>query len=230
MTKPMVESAARVPEENASAEKQPQRPAWQSALREILIILAVAVVLAFLVKTFVFRTFYIPSESMEPTLQVSDRVAVAIIGFDPEQLNRGDVVVFRDDQQWLPAIPEQTESAVTNALQFVGLASEDPHQYLVKRVIGLPGDRVSHDGGAGPLMVNGEALTEPYLPAALWPSQVAFDVIVPAGKLWVMGDNRSDSADSRFHTDVNGGFVDATSVVGRANVVFWPVERWGVPA
>lgn len=207
--------------------KPARRTGWWSAVREVLLILVVALVLSFLVKSFVFRTFFIPSESMEPTLHVSDRVAVGIIGFSPESLKRGDVVVFRDDQEWLPALPPNPGSPITVALQFVGLAPENADQYLVKRIIGLPGDRVSNDGHSGPLLVNGKPVDEPYLPAGMWPSVDAFDVTVPAHALWVMGDNRSNSADSRYHQEQQGGFVDESAVVGRANVIFWPIDRWG---
>lgn len=200
------------------------------AVRELALILVVALLLSFLVKTFVFRTFFIPSESMEPTLQVSDQVAVGILGFSPEQLSRGDVVVFRDDHQWLPQLPSQPHTPLTSALQFVGLAPENADQYLVKRVIGLPGDTVSCDGDGGPVLINGQPVEEPYLEAGVLPSTMAFEVTVPEHELWVMGDNRTNSADSRFHRAENGGFIDDSSVVGRAQVIFWPIARWGAPS
>lgn len=188
----------------------------------------VAIVLSFLIKTFLFRAFYIPSESMVNTLDVNDRIFVNLLVPEPMALQRGDVVVFRDSQGWLaPAAPKAKGpfTWVQDGLTFVGLLPDNSEQHLVKRVIGLPGDHVVCCDPGGQLTVNGAPLDEKYINAAEIPQVRDFDVVVPAGKVWVMGDNRNHSADSRAHMDTNGGFVNESDIEGKAAVIAWPLNR-----
>lgn len=195
-------------------------------IREIVIIVAIALVLSFVIKTFFFRAYYIPSGSMENTLQINDRIFANLMVPGPFELERGDVVVFRDDLEWLPPLEAQP-TAVESALSFVGILPAAGEQYLVKRIIGTAGDTVECCTVDGRLSINGTPIDEPYIYPGNTPSDMAFKVTVPEGKLWVMGDHRAESADSRFHPDVQGGFVDVDSVQGKASVISWPLSRWG---
>ena len=195
-------------------------------IREIVIIVAIALVLSFVIKTFFFRAYYIPSGSMENTLQINDRIFANLMVPGPFELERGDVVVFRDDLDWLPPLESQP-TAVESALSFVGILPAAGEQYLVKRIIGTAGDTVECCTVDGKLSINGTPIDEPYIYPGNAPSDMAFTVTVPEGKLWVMGDHRAESADSRFHPDVQGGFVDVESVQGKASVISWPLSRWG---
>ncbi|GAA4119769.1 signal peptidase I [Enteractinococcus coprophilus] len=196
-------------------------------IREVLIILAIALVVSFVVRTFFFRAFLIPSGSMEETLQVNDRIFVNLLVDSEDRLERGDVVVFEDHYGWLP--PTNVESnALYNALEVLGLYPSTSEQHLVKRIIGTSGDRISVEDGTGRLVVNGTLIDEPYLYPGDVGSDMDFDVTVPEGKLWVMGDHRGASGDSRSHINgPNNGFVDVPDVVGRAEVIAWPLPRWG---
>lgn len=199
--------------------------------KELLTIVVIAVVLSFLIKTFLFRAFYIPSGSMENTLQIQDRIFVNLLVPEPISIKRGDVVVFKDTLGWLAAEPEQQNSGgwLSEAAIFIGLAPDNSQQHLVKRVIGMPGDRVICCDAQGQLTVNGQALDEPYLYPGAAPSETEFEVTVPEGHLWVMGDHRNNSQDSRYHDAFNGtGFVPMDSVEGRALVIAWPLPHWGV--
>ncbi|MFD1721822.1 signal peptidase I [Amnibacterium endophyticum] len=206
-------------------------------LRDLVVIVVVAVLASFLIKTFLIRSFFIPSESMENTLQVHDRILVneLVPGLIP--LQRGDVVVFKDPDTWLVG-QEDYAAPPSNALQasaewvlsLFGLSAQDANDHLVKRVIGLPGDHVTCCNALGQLSVNGTPVQEPYVvkqPGTDRVSEQDFDVTVPAGELWVMGDNRYNSEDSRYHpTSKHKGFVPLDDVVGRAFVVSWPVSHW----
>lgn len=203
------------------------------AVRELVIVLAMALTLSFVVKTFLLQAFYIPSESMEDTLLVGDRVVVSKLTPGPFDLQRGDVVVFGDPGDWLNETPPVNHGAALNAVRdtmtFVGLLPDTSEGHLIKRVIGLPGDRVQCCGSDGKLMVNGATIDEAsYLKPGSSPSSVDFDITVPEGKVWVMGDNRDDSSDSRFH-DPSGtgrdGAVPIDLVVGRARFTVWPLDR-----
>jgi signal peptidase I len=171
---------------------------------------------------------------MENTLQINDRIIVNELQPSVFPLSRGDVVVFKDPGGWLPPTPPQTGNPVQRGvgavLDFVGLGASDSDQHLVKRLIGLPGDHVTCCNALGQMSVNGVPLKEPYvlLPAGQQAvSAKPFEVTVPAGKVWVMGDNRYNSADSRYHMDdPTKGFVPLSDVVGRAFVVSWPVSHW----
>lgn len=203
-------------------------------IRDVVIIFFAAIIISMGVKAFLVRSFYIPSGSMENTLHVNDRIIVneLIPRFFP--VERGDVVVFRDPGGWLqPRIePEQNwfVAATDWTLSVVGISAPDSNEHLVKRVIGLPGDTVECCNTFGQLSVNGVPLDEPYteLPAGVTSvSGTDFQVTVPDGSLWVMGDNRYDSLDSRYNVDKPGkGFVPIENVVGRAFVVSWPMDRW----
>ncbi|MEE2524021.1 signal peptidase I [Pseudarthrobacter sp. J75] len=221
----------------AASETRPRKAAATnpvgSWLKEIATVVVIAVVLSFLIKTFLFRAFYIPSESMVSTLEMDDRIFVNLLVPEPFALSRGDVVVFRDTKGWLPAVPETGAgngpfSFIQDGLTFVGLLPDTSEQHLVKRIVGLPGDHVICCDDAGKLSVNGAAVDETYINDAEVPEVQPFDVVVPEGKVWVMGDNRNHSADSRAHQDTNGGFVDIADIEGKASVIAWPVNRWTV--
>ena len=209
-------------------------------LRDVLVILAIAVVVSFLVKTFLIRSFYIPSASMENTLMgnpnqnLADKVIVNELVPDIVPVAHGDVIVFKDPGGWLPGRATVALSPAQQGWEWVlslfGLASPDNDGHLIKRVIGLPGDTVVCCTPTGQLTVNGTPLVEPYikLPEGVTKaSEVDFNVTVPAKSLWVMGDNRYNSLDSRFNVDKPGlGFVTQSDVVGRAFVVSWPISNW----
>lgn len=203
--------------------------------RDILFILLAAIVVSFVVKTFLVRSFYIPSASMQNTLTINDRVLVNELEPRLTPLQRGDVIVFTDPGSWLtgtprPPKPTGVAGIVTGALDFIGLAASDSDDHLIKRVIGLPGDHVACCTADGRLTVNGIPIDEPYLrlPAGVTrASYVDFDVTVPKSSLWVMGDNRNNSEDSRYHQSLpTRGFVPMADVVGRAFVITWPISRW----
>ncbi|SFK34783.1 signal peptidase I [Cellulomonas sp. KH9] len=204
--------------------------AW-SWLRETAIILVSALVLSLVVKTFLVQAFFIPSQSMQDTLVVNDRILVSKLTPGPFDIKRGDVVVFKDPGGWLnPQIQEPRSplaEAVTEGLTFVGLLPQDAGEHLVKRVIGLPGDHVACAGPGQPVTVNGVPIDEEYLAPGSQPSERAFDVVVPPDSLWVMGDNRQHSADSRYNTgSPGGGSVPVDNVVGTAFVTVWPLDRF----
>jgi signal peptidase I len=196
--------------------------------KEVATVVVIAVVLSFLIKTFLFRAFYIPSESMVNTLDVNDRIFVNLLVPEPFALERGDVVVFKDTKGWLVPGPAKANGPFTwvqDGLTFVGLLPDNSEQHLVKRVIGLPGDHVVCCDAGGKLTINGTAISEAYVNPAEIPDIRNFDVVVPDGKVWVMGDNRNHSADSRSHQETNGGFVDIAEIEGRAAVIAWPLNR-----
>lgn len=197
------------------------------ALREAAIVIVAALVISLIVKTFFAQAFYIPSESMENTLEVGDRLVVNKLRPGPMELDRGDVVVFRDPGGWLrpsydePSLPQQM-------LTWVGLLPADAGEHLIKRIIGLPGDEVACCTDDDRVTVNGEAIDEPYLIPGADPSEKEFDETVPDDHLWVMGDNRPRSQDSRYsEAAVGGGFVPIDEVVGTAWVRVWPLDRLG---
>jgi len=201
-----------------------------SLLKELPILVIVALVVSLFIKSFLVQFFYIPSGSMENTLQIKDRVAVNKVPFISNNIKRGDVVVFRDPDNWLPEIVDystnQYISKAKSALVAVGVLPNPAKQYLVKRVVGVGGDRVVCCTKEGNLTINGVEVTEPYIFAGNKPSEMNFDVTVPKGKLWVMGDHRGASADSRYHQeDINKGFVPLSKVTGRVVGVIWPFKN-----
>lgn len=220
---------------------EPRRRPYGTArfVRDVLVILLAALLISFLLKTFLVRSFYIPSGSMMNTLQIDDRIVVDELAPKVTPLKRGDVIVFTDPGGWLPVTPAGTASSgdplrdgASWLMTQVGLGAGDSDDHLVKRVIGLPGDTVSCCTADGQTKVNGVALDEPYVrdPATTTEtenSDKAFSITVPAGSVWVEGDNRGNSDDSRFHQDLpSGGFVPLSEVVGKAFVITWPIRHW----
>jgi signal peptidase I len=202
----------------------------QSFLKEFPFLIVVALVVSLFIKTFIVQFFFIPSGSMENTLQIDDRVAVNRIPFISNNIKRGDVVVFRDPDNWLPAADIETAPFIIAkakaALVAVGVLPNPAKQYLVKRVVGVAGDRVICCTTTGKITVNGQEMNEPYIYDGNVPSDMNFDVTVPEGKLWVMGDHRGASADSRYHQeDINKGFVPLNRVTGRVLAVIWPIKN-----
>jgi signal peptidase I len=200
-----------------------QMPLWQ----ETILLLALALVLAIVIKALFVQAFYIPSPSMEPQFIKNDRILVQKVSYwGSASPSRGDIVVFQDPGHWLSSADSAAPtSPVTKVLEKVGLYPTGGH--LVKRVIGVGGDRVVCCDRQGRLTVNGHALNEKsYLPKGMPPSTIKFDVTVPKNHLWMMGDNRSFSYDSRGHMgNPGGGFVDQDLVVGKVFALIWPASR-----
>ncbi|HEV2635494.1 MAG TPA: signal peptidase I [Actinocrinis sp.] len=201
---------------------------------ELPFLVVFALFLAFLIKTFLVQAFFIPSGSMQNTLAIGDRVlvnrAAVWIGDKPA---RGQIVVFQDPGGWLDDQPAATSSNwFSSALTWVGVLPQDNGD-LIKRVIGVGGDHVVCCNAQDQITVNGVPLNETYLypgdKSDSSPSGVTanFDVTVPQGDLWVMGDHRSVSEDSRAHVLTDGGFVPVGDVVGRAELIIWPTSQWG---
>jgi signal peptidase I len=205
-------------------------PRKGSLLREFPILVVVALALSIVIKTFLVQFFFIPSGSMENTLQINDRVAVNKLPVIGKSINRGDVVVFRDPDNWLPepysADQNKVIEMVKDALVAVGVLPNPAKQYLVKRVIGVAGDKVECCSKGKKLMINGIEIDEPYIFAGNVASESNFNVTVPAGKLWVMGDHRGASSDSRFHQDdINNGMVPTAKVTGKVIGIIWPFKN-----
>ncbi len=205
-------------------------PKKGSLLREVPIIVISALVVSIIIKTFFLHFFFIPSGSMENTLQVGDRIAVNKFANFFSDIKRGEVVVFRDPAKWLGDPSPSTASAPIKALQTgletVGILPDPAKQFLIKRVVGVGGDNVICCDKKGHLTINGTSVNEPYIFAGNKPSESTFNVKVPKGFIWVMGDHRGASADSRFHTDdIHKGMVPLKDVVGRAEFVVWPFTR-----
>lgn len=191
-----------------------------------VLVLAVALLLALLVRTFLVQTFSIPSDSMEPTLAPGDRVLVWRV--DAASVERGDVVVFDGTGTFVdaPADPEGLARIGTAVGQVLGFRPGESD--FVKRVVGLPGDRITCCDDEGRLLVNGVPLEETYVYPGDAASELRFDIEVPQGRLWVMGDHRSDSADSRAHLgSPGGGTIALDDVVGRVVAVSWPLNAVG---
>ena len=202
-------------------------------LRDVVFILVAAIVISFLIKTFLIRSFYIPSGSMLETLHEDDRIIVNQLTPELMPIQNGDIVVFKDPGNWLDPTPEPDvpplEKVVDTLLSVVGLSAPDSNDHLIKRVIGLPGDTIKCCNDFGQLIINDVPITEPYtqLQGNTKATSDDFEVTVPEGYLWVMGDNRYNSADSAFHrNDPSGGFVPIDNVVGRALFISWPTSRW----
>ena len=205
-------------------------PKKGSLLKELPFLVVVALITSLLIKTFLVQFFYIPSGSMENTLQVQDRVAVNKVPFVSKSIGRGDVVVFRDPDNWLPEMIDYGTNkyiaTAKSALVAIGVLPNPAKQYLVKRVVGVAGDRIICCTKDDKLSINGVEVDEPYIFAGNKPSDMTFDVTVPEGKIWVMGDHRGASADSRYHQeDINKGFVPVSKVTGRVVAVIWPFKN-----
>lgn len=178
-------------------------------LRDSFIIVTSALVVAMVLKLFVFQVFYIPSGSMENTLIRNDKVIATPLIPKYHPLVRGDVIIFKDPGGWI------TESHTAD------------DSFLIKRLIGLSGDIVSCCDDTGRMQVNGVSINEPYLKPGVNPSDMTFSVKVPNGYVWVQGDNRSNSSDSRYHTDQpGGGAVPESLIFGKALIVISPFEHF----
>lgn len=209
----------------AQAEGRVSEWAW-TQVRETGTIILYALIIAFVIKTFLIRGFYIPSGSMENTLQVNDRVFINVAGSYFNDPKRGDVVVFKDSQGWIPS-GQKSSNPISDGLTFVGILPDTSSNYLVKRVIGLPGDTVESDG-SGKIKVNGVEITEPYLHPGSNPSDIPFKVTVPEGKYFMMGDHRDNSADSRFHIADGHAFIPRDDIAGTVFVIAWPLNHFGM--
>ncbi|GAA2107575.1 signal peptidase I [Kitasatospora saccharophila] len=220
--------------DGSSAAPPKKAPKQRSFWKELPILIGIALILALVIKTFFVQAFSIPSGSMENTLQVGDRVLVDKLtpwfGSEPE---RGEVVVFKDPGGWLNDEPTQRSDnsfvrGVQDVFSFIGLMPSSDEKDLIKRVIAVGGDTVECQG-SGPVKVNGVALDEPYIFPGNTPcGEKPFGPVnVPKGRIWVMGDHRGNSLDSRYHMDQpGGGTVPVDNVVGRAFVVAWPIGDW----
>ena len=199
-------------------------PFWQ----ELILLLTIALLLAAGIKLLFVQAFYIPSGSMNDTLVFNDRILVQKVSYwGSASPSRGDIVVFSDPGGWLDESESpQARNVLAKGLELFGLFPTGGH--LVKRVIGVGGDRVVCCDAKGRVRVNGTALHEKdYLKPGVQPSAITFDVKVPEGYLWVMGDNRPASADSRLHLgDPGGGFVPEEDVVGKVFAVVWPLGHF----
>src|SRR5215469_4190243 len=240
--------------DDQDTEEEPQEPKsrW-SFLTEMVVLFVVALTIALLIKTFIVQPFYIPSASMENTLLVGDKVLVNKIVYRVRPISRGDIVVFNGAGSWQPPVNQgptnhnpiarlydATLGKLFDAVR--GLFGTAPGQTdYIKRVIGLPGDHVVCCNAKGDITVNGVPLTEsPYLIPGAKPSEGPFDIVVPPGRLWVMGDNRPQSADSRLHdcsytytppqcvSYDKTGTVPEDRVIGRAFMIFWPPSRFRI--
>jgi signal peptidase I len=223
-------SGAEVADEQVSADKGAKsgKNTKRRFGRDLAVIVVAALVLTILLKAFVVQVFSIPSGSMENTLLPGDRILVNKVVYRFRPIERGDIVVFSGSGSWDPATPAPSNPVVRfldDAKDLVGIAG--PGTDYVKRVIGVPGDHVVCCNAQGQVTVNGVALNEKsYIYPGAVPSQIRFNIIVPPGRLWVMGDNRADSDDSRYRTSEPGsGTIPESAVVGRAFLIIWPLSR-----
>lgn len=207
----------------------PRKGRRSRVLVDSAIIIVLVLLLAALVRAFAFQAFHVPSSSMEPTLIPSDRIIASKMSTRVGGVQRGEILVFEDAGGWVPE-DAPAQSGITGslraALTFVGLLPSDSGHDLVKRVIGLSGDRVACCDSAGRIVLNGVSLEESYVDGPT--DQVRFDVTVPEGMMFVMGDNRGNSRDSRYHLDIDNGGVPLGNAVGRVVMTIWPSSRIGL--
>ena len=196
--------------------------------RELLTIVGTALILSILVRTFLIQAFYVPSASMEETLQENDRIIVSKISTKLTGIDRGNVIVFHDPGGWLgEGFPNPYDTPVGRVLQAIGIVPANSGNDLVKRVIGVANDKIECCDMQGRITVNGVGVDESYTKDGVTSDQVTFSVLVPEGNVFVMGDNRGNSEDSRFHLDKNNGMVPVEEIIGRVAMRIWPVGRIG---
>ena len=237
-TEPVPGEETTVPDEAAEAARPPsapKSPRRRKRYRDLGLIVAAVIVLTLLLKAFVIQVYEIPTASMENTLMVGDRVLVNKVVYHARSIARGDIIVFSGAGSWgdlngnpiAPPPSNPVERAWDDVLGAVGLRSDTT--YYIKRVIGLPGDHIYCNGTGGPLEVNGVPLNESsFLVPGAEPSTIPINVIVPAGRLYVLGDNRPESEDSRYHGDDGySGTIPENEVTGRAFLIIWPPSRFG---
>nr|WP_241483201.1 signal peptidase I [Nocardiopsis halophila] len=218
-------------EDAMGAKKEQTGEKSGSFWKELPLLIVIALVLAFVIKTWVVQPFYIPSGSMEDTLQINDRVLVNKLVYQVRDIERGDIVVFNGTGTWdEPGVEApETGNAVNRVFTWVGqqLGVQPTGKDYIKRVIGVGGDTVECCDSDGRVMVNGEPLDEDYLFPGSQETHTEFGPVeVPEGRLWLMGDHRQISYDSRLHqTDPGEGTIAEDEVVGRAFVLMWPLDR-----
>ncbi len=196
--------------------------------RELLTIVGTALILSILVRTFLIQAFYVPSASMEDTLQENDRIIVSKISTKLTGIDRGNVIVFHDPGGWLgEGFPNPYDTPVGRVLQAIGIVPANSGNDLVKRVIGVANDKIECCDAQGMITVNGVGMDESYIRDGVNTDQVTFSVLVPEGNVFVMGDNRGNSEDSRFHLDKNNGMVPLEEIIGRVAMRIWPISRIG---
>ncbi|WP_144670799.1 signal peptidase I [Arthrobacter sp. U41] len=203
--------------------RQPRKLGW----RFVLLAVVLAVLISGLIRSLWLDVYYIPSASMEPLFQEGDRIVVSRTDFRDDPVGRGDIVVFDGRGSFAPL--NSGNGPVLDFLggvgHWIGLSGGDTT--YIKRVIGLPGDRVICCDAGGKLTINGQPVEEPYLHEGDAPSELQFSVIVPPGRLWLMGDHRSQSADSRSLLGApGGGMVPLDRVIGRPVQIIWPLDRF----
>jgi signal peptidase I len=226
------EPAAAETSQDGKPKKRAKKAKRGSFWREMPILVVIALVLALIIKTYAFQAYFIPSGSMENTLEIGDKVLVNKIVYHLRSIHPGDIVVFNGQGSWNPGPAPKTPNPFDRLYHAViGLFGAAPGQTdYIKRVIGVPGDHVICCNAKGQITVNGIALSEKsYLYPGNVPSQTPFNIIVPSGRLWVMGDHRAVSDDSRDHMGYpGGGTIPENMVVGRAFWIVWPPSRWRV--
>lgn len=223
--------------DSPSARPTRRRRGFLVFLRDVLVIVVIAALVSFVIKTFVVRSFYIPSASMERTLLIDDRILVDELTPRWTGYERGDIVVFKDPGGWLDPMPQAPAQpplvkAVDWVLTFVGISATDTQDHLVKRVIGVEGDHVVCCNALGQITINGAPIDElSYLnlpEGDTAASNEPFDVVVPEDSVWLLGDNRDRSRDARAHQELpSGGFVPVSNIVGKAFLTTWPLDRFG---
>jgi signal peptidase I len=208
------------------------RPRRRSFWREFPVLVVVALALALVIKTYALQAFFIPSGSMENTLDIGDRVLINKLAYDFGSIHRGDVVVFNGAGSWDPAGTGTSGNPISAFFSDLGglIGVTHGQDDYVKRVIGLPGDHVACCNAKGQVTVNGVPLSESaYIYPGNAPSDQRFSIVVPPGRLWMMGDHRGDSADSRAHMGISpgNGTIPESAVLGKVFVRIWPPSRWG---